>query len=105
MFENIGDEITQERNKLETALEGEAVHISAVIHKLLVKLNLAVEADVTNGKAYIKALAENGIDDLTHKPPAVPAPAEHSTSPEATEAAAPVANGEGAPASDKKASS
>lgn len=72
MFDNLGTEITEERNKLETVLEGEAVHISAVIHKLLVKLNLAVDADAENGKAYIKALAENGIDELTHKPPADP---------------------------------
>lgn len=72
MFDNIGTEITEERNKLETALEGEAVHISAVIHKLLVKLNLAVDTDAENGKAYIKSLAENGIDELTHKPPADP---------------------------------
>lgn len=70
MFDNIGTEITEERNKLEEAMKEDFVHVSAVIHKLLVKLNLAVDADAENGKAYIKALAENGIDELTHKPPA-----------------------------------
>lgn len=69
MFDNLGTEITEERNKLEAFLEGDAVHIGAVIHKLLVKLNVSVDADAENGKAYIKALAENGIDELTHKPP------------------------------------
>ncbi len=81
MFDNLGTEITEERNKLEASLEGDFVHVSAVIHKLLVKLNLAVETDADNGKAYIKALAENGIDDLTHKPPAAPQPQEPAAAP------------------------
>lgn len=89
MSDNTGTEITKERNKLEAALEGEAQHIGAVIHKLLVKLNLAVDTDAENGKAYIKALAENGIDELTHKPPAAPQPQEQAAAPATAAAATP----------------
>ena len=73
MFDNLQEEMTKEAEKLEAVLEGDFVHVKTVVHNLLVKLNLAVDTNAENGKAYIKALAENGIYDLTHKPPVAPA--------------------------------
>ena len=76
-------------NEIAQKADVEFQHVEAVVKNVLHKLHLCADADAENAKGYIEALAKNGVDDLTHKPPTSPNLSAGSPQPQTLSSSAP----------------